>query len=137
MRYLLDTHAFLWFILNDSNLIPTAKSLIEDPNNEIYVSVASIWEIAIKTSLQKLNLPIPFQEFVPHHVLINSMILLPIQVTHLYEVAKLPFLHRDPFDRLLIAQSIDETMPLISRDKIFDDYSVTRLWDSLPDDEEE
>lgn len=130
MRLLIDTHTFLWFILDSPRLSPTAKALIEDINSEVYVSLASLWEIAIKTSLQKLTLPMPFEEFIPDQVFSNNMLLLPIQVSHLNGVAKLPFFHRDPFDRLLIAQSASEQMPLISRDSVFDLYSIVRLWDA-------
>ena len=88
--------------------------------------------MAIKTSLGKLDLPLPFDQFVPNQVLINNMIILPIKVSHLQQVARLPFHHRDPFDRLLIAQCMVEDMPIISRDAAFDDYATERLWASMP-----
>ena len=132
MRLLLDTHTFLWFILEDSQLAETARTLIEDGSTEVYVSMTSLWEIAIKTSLGKLDLPLPFDQYVPSQVLINNMFTLPFRVSLLQEVAVLPFHHRDPFDRLLIAQCMVEDMPIISRDSAFDDYAAERLWASVP-----
>ena len=131
MLYILDTHTFLWFILDAPRLTPVAKTLIEDGNNEIYVSMASLWEIAIKTSLNKLVLPVKFEDFIPEQVLANHMQILPIEVPHLHKVATLPFHHRDPFDRLIIAQSMVENMPIVGRDVVFSQYAIKQIWETI------
>jgi PIN domain nuclease of toxin-antitoxin system len=102
--------------------------LIEEPTNEVFLSIASVWEMAIKASLGKLDLSQPFDLFIPNQLLLNDMTLLDITVSHTLRVATLPFHHRDPFDRLLIAQSLVEGMPIISVDGILDAYNVNRLW---------
>lgn len=128
MTYLLDTHTFLWFINDDPALNATAKVLIEDPENVIYLSIASIWEIAIKVSLDKLEVPSPFTVFIDEQLHENSIVLLEIKTQHTGLVATLPFYHRDPFDRLIIAQSLYEKLPIIGKDAIFDTYGITRHW---------
>lgn len=128
MNYLLDTHTFLWFINDDSSLNATAKTLIEDPENTIYLSVASIWEMAIKVSLEKLEMPLPFTDFIDEQLDKNTIILLKIKTAHTGIVATLPFYHRDPFDRLIIAQSKVEVIPVIGKDTIFDNYGIERVW---------
>lgn len=102
---LLDTLAFLWFIDGDERLTPTARALIEDLNNDVYLSVASLWEIAIKISLGRLQLAQPFATFIPHQLSINQIGLLGMTISHMTIIASLPFHHRDPFDRLLVAQA--------------------------------
>ena len=128
MNLLLDTHAFLWFIAGDSNLSKDARSAIEDENNTCYLSVASLWEIAIKVSLGKLELTEPFETLIPEQLAENGIELLDISVEQTALVASLPFHHRDPFDRLIAAQAQTEQMTLVSADEIFDIYDVTRLW---------
>ena len=128
MRLLLDTHTFLWFILDHPNLSIYAKSLIEDSDNEVLVSIVSFWEMAIKVSLGKLDLPVPFNDLIPAQIIANDMIMLPIVIPHLHRVVRLPFHHRDPFDRLLIAQCIVEGLPIISRDGEFEAYPIQQLW---------
>ncbi|MCU1264021.1 MAG: PilT protein domain protein [Acidobacteria bacterium] len=108
MRLLLDTHAFLWFIMGSGNLSVNARGLIENPANERLLSVACLWEIAIKTSLGKLTLSAPFEELVPAQLEVNGIDLLNINVDHLSTLITLPFHPRDPFDRLIIAQAIVE-----------------------------
>lgn len=105
MRLLLDTHTFLWFLADDPQLSPAARRLIEDGTNEILLSMASLWEIAIKVSLGKLTLGGAFATFIPDQLTLNAFGLLPIELAHVTAVAALPFHHRDPFDRLLIAQA--------------------------------
>jgi PIN domain nuclease of toxin-antitoxin system len=102
MRLLLDTHAFLWFLGDAPELSTQARGLIEDDTNEVLLSVASLWEMAIKISLQKLTLSGPLGQFIPEQLALNSIGLLPITLAHTVAVATLPFHHRDPFDRLLI-----------------------------------
>ncbi len=128
MMYLLDTHTFLWFINDDDALSVPAKTLIEDPENIIYLSAASLWEIAIKVSLGKLEVPSPFTEFITEQLRENYIAFLAIEIEHIGRVVTLPFHHRDPFDRLLIAQALREDLPIISRDEIFDAYTVKRHW---------
>lgn len=128
MKLLLDTHTFLWFIIGDSKLNPKAQSLIEDENNKKLVSIVTLWEIAIKGSLGKLTLEAPFHILFPKQLEINGLDLLPIKIDHLTEVTKQPFHHRDPFDRLLIAQAIVENLSILSIDAAFDDYPIDRLW---------
>ena len=128
MRLLLDTHAFLWFIMGSANLSVNARALIENPANERLLSVASLWEVAIKTSLGKLTLSSPFDDLVPAQLKVNGIDLLNIKVDHLSTLTTLPFHHRDPFDRLIIAQALVEELPVISLDGAFDAYGVTRHW---------
>lgn len=128
VKFLLDTHTFIWFILDVRQLSAVAKTIIEDRNSKILVSTASLWEIAIKMSLGKLDMGAPFEQLIPGQLIANRMEILPISVAHLYQVAQLPFHHRDPFDRLLIAQSLSENLPILSRDATFDHYAVQRVW---------
>jgi PIN domain nuclease of toxin-antitoxin system len=128
MNLLLDTHTFLWFIDDDPKLSPTARALIEDANNRVYLSVASLWEMAIKISLDKLRLAQPFDVLLPQQLGLNHIDLLDITVAHAAAVVTLPFHHRDPFDRLLIAQASSEVIPIVGSDVAFDAYPITRLW---------
>ena len=128
MRLLLDTHTFLWFALNDPSLCIKARDLMIDPGNEVLISPASFWEIAIKISLGKYRLPGPFADFFDGQIAVNHLVVLPISVAHAAVVAGLPFHHKDPFDRLLIAQAIVEDVPILSADGVFDSYPVTRIW---------
>lgn len=128
MNLLLDTHAFLWFIAGDSSLNKTARAAIEDENNNPYLSVASLWEIAIKVSIGKLELSEPFESLIPEQLAENGIELLDISVAHTAIVASMPFHHRDPFDRLIAAQARAEQMALVSADDVFDAYEVARIW---------
>lgn len=105
MRLLLDTHAFLWFVLNDPQLSVTAQNVIADPANDILISPASYWEIAIKVALGKLDLHASYDDFMQHGIIDNDMEILPIEPKHTSRLTTLPLHHRDPFDRLLIAQA--------------------------------
>jgi PIN domain nuclease of toxin-antitoxin system len=128
MNLLLDTHTFLWFIAGDSSLSKTARSAIEDLNNNLFLSVASVWEIAIKVSIDKLELSEPFEIFIPEQLAENGIGLLDISVEHTAQIVSMPFHHRDPFDRLIAAQANVEQMTLLSIDEVFDLYGVNRLW---------
>ena len=125
---LLDTHTFLWFILDEPQLSATAKELIVDPNNDIEISPATYWEIAIKISLGKYELPEPYRIFIEREIVTNDFRILPIEPKHTAALTTLPYHHRDPFDRLLIAQAMVERIPISSIDTAFDAYLVTRLW---------
>ena len=128
MRILLDTHAFLWFIVNDPQLSTTAKAMIEDPANDVEVSPASYWEIAIKISLRKYSLPQPYQQFMESQIATNVFRILHIEPKHTNLVTTMPFHHKDPFDRLLVAQAIVEGIAIVSVDEQLDAYGVQRLW---------
>jgi PIN domain nuclease of toxin-antitoxin system len=128
MRVLLDTHTFLWFILDAPQLSSTAKILIEDPVNDVEVSPASYWEIAIKIKLGKYALSQPYQPFIETHIAVNDFHILPIEPRHTALLTTMPFHHKDPFDRLLVAQALKENIPIISVDTQLDPYGVKRLW---------
>ncbi len=129
MNYLLDISAFLWFVYNDRRLSTVATERIGDFDNVIYLSMASIWEIAIKVNLRRgLVLHRPFPDFIDHQLNSNRFELLQINVSHLKRVADLPPYHRDPFDRLLIAQAHVENIPVITSDAAFDQYPIQRVW---------
>ncbi|ALG69233.1 type II toxin-antitoxin system VapC family toxin [Beggiatoa leptomitoformis] len=128
MRLLLDTHAFLWFINGDDNLSQHSQLLIQDTNNEVLISIATLWEISIKSSLKKLELAQSFEILIPKELINNKFTLLPITVEHLIQLGKLPLHHRDPFDRILIAQSLCEQLPIVSKDSQFNNYSLEIIW---------
>ena len=128
MKLLLDTHTLLWTYWGDAQMSATAIRLVTDPANRILVSPASHWEIAIKMKTGKLILREPFLDFVQHAIFDNGFDILPIEPKHTAWVATLPFHHKDPFDRLLVAQALAESIPLVSVDATLDAYGVTRLW---------
>ena len=128
MRLLLDAHTFLWFVWDDIQLGANARALIVYPSNQKLVSAVTYWEIAIKVSIGKLDLGEPYRAFMPREINRNNFDTLPVSIDHAAVVSSLPFLHRDPFDRLLIAQAIVEQMPIVSRDTAFEAYPITRLW---------
>ncbi len=128
MRLLLDTHTLLWFALMDPKLSGTAMSLIMDPGNEKLVSPVSYWEIALKISVKKYALSKPFEDFMDEAIDKNGFSYLHIEPKHAAVLSALPFHHKDPFDRMLIAQAIVEGVPIISCDSAFDAYGVARLW---------
>lgn len=128
MRLLLDSQALLWFLGGDRRLSATARQAIEDLNNERLFSVAGMWEIAIKVSLGKLQLHVPFVALFPAQLQANAIELLPIRSTHAAEVLVLPFHHRDPFDRMLVAQARVEVATVVSSDPGLDPYGIPRIW---------
>lgn len=128
MRLLLDTHTFLWFILDDPQLSAKADALISDPSNDIDVSPASYWEIAIKISVKKYSLPEPYEVFMEREITANNFRILHIEPGHTAAVSKMPFHHRDPFDRLIVAQAMVEQIAVVSYDAVLDAYGITRLW---------
>ena len=128
MKLLLDTHTLLWFISGNLDLSPTSRKLIEGTENEKFVSAASIWETAIKVSIGKMSLMAPFDDIFPRQLEINGFDLLPVKIEHSSIVATLPFHHRDPFDRIIAAQAIAESMFIVSLDEIFDHYGINRKW---------
>ncbi len=128
MNVLLDTHAFLWFVNDDPRLSQPARVLIETEESQPFLSVASLWEIAIKISLGKLNLKQPYKTFIPQQLASNGIGILNVTLEHTAAITTLPFHHRDPFDRLLVVQSKIEKMTLVSADPAFDLYEVKRVW---------
>ena len=126
-RVLLDTNAFLYFINNDSALGKTAKNLLES-EVDLLISSASLWEIAIKFSIGKLTLPDSFANFIPSQIQQNDIEILPVTLPYLEKVSTLPFHHKDPFDRFIIAQSIVENLAVASSDAAFDSYGIERIW---------
>ena len=126
-KYLLDTHTLIWFLEGDSQISPLAKSLVLDTDNELFVSMAYLWEMAIKTSIGKLTLTQPLEQIIKRLPL-EFMELLPIEVPHVLAIQKLPFHHKDHCDRILIAQTITENIEIISIETIFDQYGVKRSW---------
>jgi len=127
VRQLLDTHTFLWFVMGNPRITSKLRAQIED--NENLVSIVSVWEIAIKYSIGKLTIELPFDDFIDRQVISNGIQLLDIKLDHLKVLATLPLHHRDPFDRLLIAQAITEDLVLISADSVFSLYPVQRMWE--------
>jgi len=127
MNYLLDTHAFLWFVDGNPMLPLKIRKVIQNPETMKFVSIASLWEIAIKTGKDKLLLTKPF-ETLPEYIEVNKFILLPVLPRHLFELKELPHRHGDPFDRLIIAQAITESLTIISADKQFKDYPADVAW---------
>ena len=128
MRLLLDTHVLLWYYLDDPQLKPTARSMIEDPINRIFASPANHWEVAIKLKTGKIKLGVPFRVFIQEAIHDNGFSIIPIEPTHTEILTTLPLHHRDPFDRMLVAQTISEGMSILSADAILDLYPVQRLW---------
>ena len=112
--------------MSDPRISASLRSQIE--NNENLLSLVSVWEMAIKHSIGKLNFQPSFNEFIEQQIIMNWIELLPIRIDHVAVISSLPLHHRDPFDRLLIAQSIVENIPLLSADQIFDAYPIQRLW---------
>ena len=128
MKYLLDTHTLLWFLQGDKKLSDKARRLIDSPRNEKFLSIVSLWEIAIKGSLGKLVLDKPFERLFPEQLYFNHIEVLDITVDSLIKLTTLPFHHRDPFDRLIIAQAFVEKLPIIGTDTVFDAYGINREW---------
>jgi PIN domain nuclease of toxin-antitoxin system len=128
VRLLLNTHAFLWFLLNDPQLSATAQAVIVDPLNNVEISPASYWEIAIKIGLKKYALPEPFQAFMEREIADNDFRILPIEPKHTAVLTTMPLHHKDPFDRLLVAQAMVEGIPLVSAEPRLVAYGVTRIW---------
>jgi PIN domain nuclease of toxin-antitoxin system len=128
VRHLLDSHTLLWYTLDDPQLSSAAKSLILDPANEILLSAASYWEIAIKVSIGKLTVHQPYEDFIEACLNKCGFTILGIEPRHTARLIGMPFHHKDPFDRLLVAQALVEGIPIISSDSILDAYGITRLW---------
>lgn len=128
MRVLIDTHVFLWWVEGDRALSAKARMTLADPGNECLFSLVSVWELAIKISLGKLRLALPVPRYITEHVAANNFRLLDIGLAHLGRIETLIMHHRDPFDRLLIAQALEEKLPVVTADPVFRKYGVKRIW---------
>ena len=128
MNLLIDTHVLIWYYQTDARMSATGRVLIEDPANAVFVSAASHWEIAVKISTGKLTLAETFPDFIQHAIIDNGFAICSIEPRHTAELIALPYHHRDPFDRMIIAQAIADTMPIISIDSVFDSYPIRRIW---------
>ncbi len=128
MRLLLDTHAFLWWITDDKRLSRSARDLIADGANEVFFSAASAWEIVIKARLGRVVLPEEPERFIAEQITANAFQVLPVHLHHALKVHGLPDLHRDPFDRMLVAQAMGEEMALLSGDPQIARYPVDVVW---------
>ena len=128
MRVLLDTYSFLWLVTDDDSLSELARTVFLDPDNTLLVSAVTGFEVSVKFSLGKLKLSEPPREFVQNRLHNNAMTALPVTLAHTYRLASLPFHHRDPFDRLLVSQALEEDAPILSADAGLSDYGIERLW---------
>jgi PIN domain nuclease of toxin-antitoxin system len=128
MRVLVDTHVFLWWVEGDRALPVKARAALADRENECLLSLVSAWEMAIKAGLGKLKLALPAKRYVVEHVAANGFRMLDIQIAHVGRVETLAPHHRDPFDRLLIAQALEENLPVVTADPVFRKYGVQRIW---------
>lgn len=128
MNLLLDTNALLWFVTNHSRLSATASQALSNAANQKIVSIASLWEITIKVGLNKLPIALPLDDFINQHLWPSRVLLLPIETSHLLTLSTLPLHHRDPFDRLIAAQALEENLPLVSSDSALDVYGIQRIW---------
>lgn len=128
MRALLDTHAFLWWISADSRISARAAAVIEDGSNTLFLSTASAWEIVIKAQMGRLPLPGSPVHYVPEQMALNGIDPLPVALTHALALYELPPLHRDPFDRLLVAQAQSEHLPILTADELIHQYDVEVVW---------
>ena len=127
MELLLDTHAFIWFIDGDNSLPEKAVNTIKEINNKCFISVASLWEIAIKLSLKKIKLKSDFNK-INDFLADNDIDILPITFVHLQKLLELPYHHRDPFDRIIISQGLSENFTIVTKDKEFESYTERILW---------
>lgn len=129
MRLLFDTHVFIWLDTNPSKLSQTALALCENPDNQLFLSMASVWEIQIKVQLQKLHLDVELSEMVTVQQEENGLSILPVELKNIYSLNNLPFHHKDPFDRVILSQALTNNMQLISADSNFSQYDmIETIW---------
>lgn len=128
MNLLLDTHAFNWWDQAPAKLSRVAHNAIADPANTVHLSVASLWEIVIKSELGRLHLQDPLDAVDAAQVATNGFRVLPVELRHVYSLRGLPLHHKDPFDRILMAQSIADGLTIVTKDAVFALYPVTTLW---------
>jgi PIN domain nuclease of toxin-antitoxin system len=128
MRYLLDTHTFIWLDSIPTNLSVNVASICKDPSHVLFLSIASVWEMQIKLNAGKLILPKPLSEITEWQQQNNSIQVLPVNLSHIFALEKLPSHHRDPFDRMLIVQAQLEDLIILSRDGEFAQYPIKVIW---------
>jgi PIN domain nuclease of toxin-antitoxin system len=128
MRALLDTHTFLCWITDHPELSSRAKEFIKNGDNELFFSSVSAWEIAIKSQLGRLELPENLETFISKQLTINGIYSLPLHINHALHIYKIPDYHRDPFDRMLIAQALIEKFPIVTADRMIVKYPVETIW---------
>lgn len=128
MRVLLDTHAFIWLVQDTAQLSAGARALVRNPETEPLVSIASLWEMAIKSNRGRLDLAHPLPRFVDEGLRVHSIGLLNVQFDHVVRFEQLPRHHKDPFDRMIAAQALEENVPVVGRDRMLDEYGVDRRW---------
>jgi len=128
MRVLLDTHTFLWWIIDDPQMSSRVRDIISNSSNELFLSAASCWEIAIKAKIGRIKLPDRPHIFVSEQMALNTIQGLPIQISHALHVFNLPHHHRDPFDRIIIAQAQLEKLPILTSDSLISKYKVKIIW---------
>lgn len=131
MKYLIDTHTFIWFLKGSEDLSEGSRKIIENEKNEIFISIVSLWEISIKVALGKLKMLAPYETLISE-VYKANMLIISIDFSHTVVQSKLPFFHKDPFDRLIASQALAENMNLLSNDGVFDSYftgsKIRRIW---------
>ena len=128
MNILLDTHVLIWLAMEPQNLSQQAKTILSNPNNTLFLSLVSIWEMQIKIQIGKLTLNVSLKKVIESQQQVNGLQILPIELAHIFALEVLPNHHRDPFDRLLLAQALVAQIPILSIDAIFEQYPVQRLW---------
>lgn len=128
MKVLLDTHALLWLIAGDARLSNTARNTFLNPENILYFSIVSLWEICIKKSLEKISLKTGWLETIQEEMKTNTIQWLSVEVPHCAKVIELPFHHRDPFDRMLVAQAMVEDLAILTRDNLLSTYTIQCIW---------
>lgn len=129
MRHLLDAHALIWALDDPGKLGMQAVAVLEDPANELVISIGTIWELSIKTGLEKLSLSLPYRQWMERALADLGLAISTITLDFTERQMALPSHHRDPFDRLLVAQCLVESIPLVSADSVFDQYGIARVWD--------
>jgi PIN domain nuclease of toxin-antitoxin system len=125
---LIDTHTFLWFIEDSPKLSPTARYILENEAEITYLSIVSLWEMAIKICVNKLNLPRPFETYIPEQLSRNALTILDLKIEHTAMLITMPLHHREPHDRTIAAQALIEELPLLSADAKLDAYGLQRIW---------
>lgn len=128
MRVLLDTHCWLWLVSEPERLPPSLVERLRDPATEPLLSAASVWELAIKASIDRIELPAPVETWVPEVMGVSGVAPLDVRLVHVLRVSRLPLHHRDPFDRLLVAQALEERIPLVTADRQLERYEAEILW---------
>lgn len=128
MNFLLDTHAFIWLWEDVSKVSPRVLAACEDPENQLYLSIASVWEMQVKVALGKLSFRQPLPEIIEFQKNENGVSILPVSLAHIWRLASLPAYHNDPFDRMLIAQATSEKLSLITTDRYIARYPVELFW---------